>query len=636
MELPVLGQSPAEDPRAPILGIDLGTTNSLVAVFQHGAPRVLADADGSTSVPSVVSFPRGGAPLVGTAARERARIDPQRTVHSAKRLVGRSVADLGAQSAMLPYRVVDAEDRAMAMIDLGDRLVSPQEVSAQILLECRRRAAVALKLDAAELTRVVITVPAYFDDAQRQATRRAATLAGLEVMRIVNEPTAAALAYGLDRHDARRVVVYDLGGGTFDVSVLDLEDGVFRVLSTAGDTHLGGDDFDRAILVHAAARIRAEHGVDVLADPGARAAMRMAAERTKIALSAAESAEFVYHDAEAGIAWREEIGWRQFQEWIAPLVQRTLDLCAGALVDAGMTPEEVDEVVLVGGSSRVPLVKAAVAGLFGRPAHDEIDPEQVVALGAAVQAGVLGGQVRNALLLDVTPLSLGIETAEGAVSKLIQRNAAIPAEATEGFTTFVDGQTAVKFNVVQGERELAKDNRSLGEFTLRGIPPMAAGLPRIGVRFRLDADGVLRVRALEERSGVDAEIEVRPKHGLTDSEVERMLADAWSHASEDMEERQRVDLRSRIEVVLRAVRRHLETARERLTPEQLRRLEEAAEDAAEAGAVDEPPRLKGLLDELEEAAFPLAERLMEAVAEDAVKDRAVSELLPETERQGPR
>jgi len=633
MELPVLGQAPAEEPRAPILGIDLGTTNSLVAVFQHGAPRVLTGEDGSTSIPSVVSFPRDGAPLVGAAARERARIDPARTIHSAKRLVGRGVKDLGAQAATLPYRVVDAEDREMVLIDLGDRKVSPQEVSAQVLLECRRRAAVALKLEPAELTRAVVTVPAYFDDAQRQATRRAAKLAGLDVMRIVNEPTAAALAYGLDRKGAQRVVVYDLGGGTFDVSVLELEDGVFRVLSTAGDTGLGGDDFDRAILVHAAARIREAHGVDVLADPGARTAMRMAAERTKIALSTAESAEFRYHDAEAGIAWREDIDWRQFQQWIAPLVQRTLDLSAGALADAGMKPEDVDEIVLVGGSTRVPLVKAAVAGLFSRPAHDEIDPDQVVALGAAVQAGVLGGQVRDALLLDVTPLSLGIETAEGAVSKLIQRNAAIPAESTEGFTTFVEGQTAVKFNVVQGERELAKDNRSLGEFTLRGIPPMAAGLPRIGVRFRLDADGVLRVKAKEERSGTEAEIEVRPKHGLTDEEVERMLADAWSHAEEDMVERQRVDLRSRIEVVLGAVRRHLDTAHERLEPAALERLQEAVEDAADAGAVAEPARLKGLLDELEDAAYPLAERLMEAVASDAVKDRKVEELLPPTENQ---
>ncbi|MHC4822933.1 MAG: Fe-S protein assembly chaperone HscA [Planctomycetota bacterium] len=629
IELPILGQDAAVPDIDPILGIDLGTTHSLVAVFQHGEARVLTDADGDALIPSVVSYPVGGSPLCGRPALERAGFDPQRTVFSAKRLIGRGLSDLAASAATLPYRLVDAEDREMVQIDLGDRRITPQEVSAQILAACRDRAAEALQMDAARLTRVVVTVPAYFDDAQRQATRRAAQLAGLEVMRMVSEPTAAALAYGLDKKDSARVVVYDLGGGTFDVSVLELQDGVFRVLSTSGDTHLGGDDFDRAILVHCAAEIQEQSGVDVLADPAARMALRLISEQVKKRLSDAEAAEFAYHDPSAGIAYRREIDWRTFQGWIAPLVQRTLDGCAMALHDAGLKPEDVSDVLLVGGSTRVPLVKAAVAQWFGRPANDTLDPDQVVAMGAAIQAGVLGGAVRNALLLDVTPLSLGIVTAEGTVSKLIDRNASIPAQAKEGFTTFVDGQSAVKFTIVQGERELAKDNRVLGEFVLRGLPPQPAGLPQIGVRFSLDADGVLHVRAKEERSGVTAETVVKPKHGLTDEEVETMLADAWENAESDLITRRVADLRGQLKNVRAAVHKHLDLAREHMDSARLERLEDAFEDSEDADSLTEPGPLKGILDELEEAANPLAELLMNQVATETVRDRKVSELIDE-------
>ena len=629
IELPILGQSSSAATEGPILGIDLGTTHSLVAVLQHGAPRVLTDAEGSPLIPSVVSFPKDGHPVVGKVALARAGYDPTRTIFSAKRLIGRGMDDLRGEISTLPYTLVEAEDREMALIDLGDRKVTPQEVCARILGACRDLAAVELKMEPSQLTRAVITVPAYFDDAQRQATRRAAKLAGLEVLRMVGEPTAAALAYGLDKSGSSRVAVYDLGGGTFDLSILELQDDVFRVLATSGDTHLGGDDFDRAILVNCAAEIQQQSGVDVLADAGARAALRLVAERTKKALSSAEEADFVYHDAELGIAYRRTIDWRTFQEWIAPLVQRTLDGCSMALQDAGLTPEDIHEVVLVGGSTRVPLVKAAVSQFFGRPCHDTLDPDTVVALGAAIQAGVLGGQVQNALLLDVTPLSLGIATAEGTVSKLILRNATIPAQAKEGFTTFVDGQTAVKFTILQGERELAKDCRELGEFVLRGIPPMPAGLPQVGVRFHLDADGVLHVRAKEDRSGVSAEITVQPKHGLTDSEVESMLADAWENAESDLITRQVADLHGQLSNVRRAVEKHLDVARERLEAQELERLEEAFEDAGDAGAITEPGPLKGILDELESAAHPLAEALMNRVASETVRDRNVSELIDE-------
>ena len=637
MELPVIqgiGRPGAEDD-APILGIDLGTTHSLVAVYRDGRPEVLCDEDGEALLPSVVSFPAdGGAPVVGSEARRRAELEPERTVHSAKRLVGRSAADLGETLASLPYRVVDA-DGEMAVVDLGERTVSPQEVAAHVLRACRRRAARALGLDEARLTRAVVTVPAYFDDAQRQATRVAARLAGLEVVRMVNEPTAAALAYGLDRKGASRVAVYDLGGGTFDVSVLELDDGTFRVVATAGDTHLGGDDFDRAIVEHVASEVREEHGVDLLAEPAARIALLHVAEEVKKELSRSDVAEFRFHDSASGLLVRRPIGVIEFQNWIAPLVQRTLDLAARALADAGLTTSDLDEVVLVGGSTRVPLVRAAVEQWFGRVPHARLDPDQVVALGAAVQAGVLGGKVPGALLLDVTPLTLGIETADGAVAALIPRNSPIPTSAGETFTTFVDGQTAIELTVVQGEREMARDNRVLGRFQLRGLPPLPAGLPRVEVRFQLDADGVLRVHARETHSDVEAEITVEPRHGLTDEAVERMLEEAWTHAEEDLEARRRADALLRLQTDVRSVEKHLGEARRGLDKDALIRLEEALEDAQDlleetaAGEVPPPQRVQGVVDELEAAALPLAELLMDRVVTTAVQGRTVEEVAAE-------
>ncbi|RMH03550.1 MAG: Fe-S protein assembly chaperone HscA [Planctomycetota bacterium] len=623
--LPVAGQQPA----GPVLGIDLGTTNTLVAVWQDGAPRVLSDPSGEALIPSIASFPADAPPVAGRNALDRARLDPERTIHSAKRLLGKGLADLEQERRLLPFRLVEAEGRERVEIDLGDgRRVSPVEVSAQVLAEARRLAAGALGCDPAELERAVITVPAYFDDAQRQATREAARLAGLEVLRILNEPTAAALAYGLDRRGAGRVLVYDLGGGTFDASLLQLDEGVYRVLATAGDTYLGGDDFDRALsdLVADDLERRIGRRPQEL-DPAARTALRFAAERCKKELSAAEEADFVFHDPAAGLAFRATIGRDRFEAAIRPLVERTIERCRQVLRDAGVEPADLDQVVLVGGSTRVPLVRRQVEEAFGRPPADAIDPDRVVALGAAAQAGVLAGQSDGMLLLDVTPLSLGIETMGGAVSKLILRNTPVPARAVEGFTTFVDGQTAVKLHIVQGEREMAADCRSLGEMILRGIPPMPAGLPKIAVEFTIDADGLLRVRAREERSGAAAEIELRPKHGLTDSEVENMLKSAWDHAQEDMDRRRSADLHTQLQTVIRSVEKNADVVRRELAEAARSRLEEALEDAREAGPEDPPDRLKGLLDELEEAAYPLAEALMNRVAAEAVAKRRLDEVL---------
>ncbi|HJM40368.1 MAG TPA: Fe-S protein assembly chaperone HscA [Planctomycetota bacterium] len=612
---------------APVLGIDLGTTNSLVAVWEGNAPRVLSNEHGIAILPSVVSWTEDDSVVVGGAALARSKIAPDKTIHSAKRLIGRGAEDIQKAHLQLPYQVEDAKDRPMAMVRMGNRLISPIEVSAHVLSAARAQASQALERPVSDLNTAVITVPAYFDDAQRHATREAAKLAGLEVLRMVNEPTAAALAYGLQRGESSRILVYDLGGGTFDASVLQLEDGVFRVLATAGDTALGGDDIDSALVAHAAQGIQKKCGLNPLEDSSACSALRLAAERCKKNLSESTTAELSFHDPEAGIAWRETIQRKDFEALISPMVERSLKYCKHVLQDAGLQIEDLDELVLVGGSTRIPFVRQSVESYVGKEAQAGLNPDEIVALGAAVQGGVLAGADVNALLLDVTPLSLGIETVGGTVSKLVHRNSPIPCRATEGFTTFVDGQSAVKFHVVQGERELVADCRSLGEFILKGVPPMPAGLPKIGVEFTLDADGILRVKAKEERSGAAASIEIKPKHGLTDEEVESMLKCAWENAESDMQARRVSDLKTELETVLRSVRKNISLAERELSSNHWTRLREAIEDADDAADGDSPNTLQAVLGELEESAYPLAELLMNNLARETVTDRKVEEII---------
>src|SRR6266705_1588191 len=545
-----------------IVGIDLGTTNSLVAYVDEktGLSRVLPDGEGRVLLPSVVSFTDEGV-VVGDAAKRLLVRRPAATVYSVKRLMGRGYEDVKEELCYLPFKVAPCD--GIVRIQVGDREVTPPEVSAIVLKSLKERAEAHF---GEPVEKAVITVPAYFNDSQRQATKDAGRIAGLDVVRIVNEPTAASLAYGLHRLKEGVIAVYDLGGGTFDISILRVKDGVFEVLATNGNTHLGGDDFDRAIVVWLLDDIRSKHGVYLGRDSEAMQELRLAAEAAKVRLSTEERTTLTIPFE--GFTYHREITRAELEGLIGKLVDSTLGPCRMALADTGLALSDIDEVVLVGGSTRVPLLRRRVQELFGKTPHSQLNPDEVVALGAAVQAHILAGGITSMLLLDVTPLSLGIESLGGIVNVLIPRNTTIPTSAREMFTTSVDGQTLVDLHVVQGERELVKDCRSLGRFELR-IDPMPAGMPKIEVTFLIDANGILQVQARELRSGKAASIEVKPAYGLSETEVERMVEESFTYAEADVETRLLIETRNEADTVLvhaeRALRQgsHLVDAAER-------------------------------------------------------------------------
>jgi molecular chaperone DnaK len=563
-----------------VVGIDLGTTNSLIAFMQGDAPAVIPGEDGSPIVPSVVAFDQDtlNGFSVGNAARNVLLTNSANAVYSVKRLMGRDLADVEPELKLFPFHLAEGlQPGEVLKLNVGGLTLTPPEISAYILLQLKRNAE---RFFGAEVTKAVITVPAYFNDAQRQATKDAGRIAGLDVLRLVNEPTAAALAYGLDKKKDGIIAVYDFGGGTFDISILKLHEGIFEVVATGGDTHLGGDDIDNLLLAVALDDIKGDLGIDVSSNPEVIQQLRKAVIDAKIALSSDESArihleipadasktQIPFGDDKQGddnkkVEYLREITREQYEQLIAAVIARTAAPVKQALKDANLAPADIDEVVMVGGSTRIPAVRALVTSLFdlearGRKLHTELNPDEVVALGAAVQAQILSGTenatTNDLLLLDVTPLSLGIEAYGGVMSKVIQRNSTIPASATEHYTTGVDGQTAVAIHVLQGERELAKDCRSLARFDLKNIPPMVAGLPRIEVKFLIDANGILHVSAREQRSGQQAEVEVKPTYGLTDEQVETMILDSFDNAEEDISARQVIEATNEAQTILDAV-----------------------------------------------------------------------------------
>ena len=609
-----------------VIGIDLGTTNSVVAVMQAGQPTVIANQEGTRTTPSVVAFTKGNERLVGQTAKRQSVTNPEATVYSIKRFMGRRPDEVREETKLVPYKTTASGD--LLKVNAGGKDYSPQEISAMVLGKLKEAAETYL---GEKVTEAVITVPAYFNDAQRQATKDAGKIAGLDVLRIINEPTAAALAYGLDKKANETIAVYDFGGGTFDISILEVGEGVVEVKSTNGDTHLGGDNIDSRLIEWIVDEFRKEHGIDLSGDSMALQRLREAAEKVKMDLSTLMESEinlpFITADATGPKHLQLKLTRAHLEQMIEPLIKRTLDPCKKALTDAGLTPSDIDEVVMVGGSTRIPKVQQLVQELFGKEVHQGVNADEVVAIGAAVQGGVLGGEVKDVLLLDVTPLSLGIETLGGVFTKLIDRNTTIPTRKSETFSTAADNQTSVEIKVFQGERSMAGDNRLLGVFQLVGIPPAPRGVPQVEVTFDIDANGILNVSAKDKATSKQQQITITSSSGLSQEEIEKMARDAEEHSAEDEARREQVEARNQADSIIYSTEKTLNEHRDKIDAEEVQKIEQAlgaARDAVKSGTAEQ---IQKAVADLTQASHKLAEAMYKSQSTESAQQ-------PSTEPDG--